>query len=44
MRLVPISKSEIIRLAVSLIFPILPLTLTMVPLDKIVDRLIKLVF
>ena len=44
MRLVPISKSEIIRLAVSLIFPILPLTLTMVPLDKIIDRLIKLVF
>jgi len=44
MRLVPISKSEIIRLAVSLIFPILPLTLTMVPLDKIVDQLIKLVF
>jgi len=34
----------VIRLAVILICPILPLTLTMVPLEKIVDGLIKLVF
>ena len=44
MRLVPISKIVVIRLAVILICPILPLTLTMVPLEKIVDGLIKLVF
>jgi hypothetical protein len=43
-RLVPISKRVVLRLAVILIVPILPLTLTMVPLDKIVDRIIKLVF
>jgi len=43
-RLVPISKRVVLRLAVILIVPILPLTLTMVPLDKIVDRVIKLVF
>ena len=44
MRLVPISKNAIIRLAVVLIIPFLPLTLTMVRLDQLVDRLLKLVF
>jgi len=44
MRLVPISKNAIIRLAVALIIPFLPLTLTMVRLDQLVDRLLKLVF
>src|SRR4029077_14906354 len=44
MRLVPISKNAIIRLAVALIIPFLPLMLTMVRLDQLVDRLLKLVF
>jgi hypothetical protein len=44
MRLVPISKNVIIRLAVVLIIPFLPLTLTIVRLDQLVDRLLKLVF
>ena len=44
MRLVPISRGTIIRLATIIAFPFLPLTLTLVPLDQIVDRLIKLIF
>jgi len=44
MRLVPIGRGTVVRLALILIFPFLPLTLTMVPLDQIIDRLIKLAF
>jgi hypothetical protein len=44
MRLVPIGRGTVVRLAFILIFPFLPLTLTMVPIDQIIDRLIKLVF
>ena len=43
-RLVPFGKGTVIRLAIVLVFPFLPLTLTMVPLDQIINRLIKLVF
>jgi hypothetical protein len=43
-RLVPISRRVVLRLAVILIVPILPLTLTMVPLDKIVGRVINSYF
>lgn len=42
-RIVPFSKDIVIRLAIILITPFLPLTLTMIPLERIVDRLIKLV-
>ena len=41
-RLIPISKDTVIRLAAILVLPILPLTLTMVPLARIVDWLLKL--
>jgi hypothetical protein len=44
MRLVPFGKGTVIRLAIVLVFPFLPLMLTMVPLDQIVDRFIKLIF
>ena len=43
MRLVPISKGTVIRLAFVLILPLLPLALTMVPLDQILTRLVRLV-
>ncbi len=43
MRLLPFSHDTVIRLAIIIILPLLPLTLTMIPLDQIVDRLIKLV-
>ncbi len=42
MRLVPFTKDTVIRLAIVVILPLLPLTLTMVPLEQIVDQLIKL--
>jgi hypothetical protein len=44
MRFVPFTKDTVIRLAIIIILPLLPLTLTMVPLEKMIDHLIKLVF
>jgi hypothetical protein len=44
MRFVPFTKDTVIRLAIIIILPLLPLTLTMVPLVKMIDHLIKLVF
>jgi len=43
-RLLPITKEIIIRLVILIILPLLPLTLTMIPVDEIVRRLFKLVF
>jgi hypothetical protein len=43
-RLLPFGKETIIRLLALLILPLLPLTLTIVPLKQIVDWLIKLAF
>jgi hypothetical protein len=42
MRLVPISKEVVIRLAIILILPLLPLMLTMIKPEQVIDRLIKL--
>jgi hypothetical protein len=42
MRIMPFGKDTVIRLALVIILPFLPLTLTMIPLEQIVDRLIKL--
>jgi hypothetical protein len=44
MRLVPITKQTLIRLVILIGFPLLPLTLTVVPLDEAIRRLFKLVF
>jgi hypothetical protein len=44
MRLLPVGKEVIVRLTLVVALPFFPLLLTMIPLDKIVDRLIKLVF
>lgn len=43
MRAVPFSRDTVIRLAIIIILPLLPLALTMVPLERMIDRLIKLV-
>jgi len=44
MRLVPISKETVLRLVILVILPLLPLVLTMIPLDQVIDRAVKLVF
>jgi hypothetical protein len=44
MRPVPFSLNDTIRLAVATAFPILPLILTIVPLEELVARLFKLIF
>jgi hypothetical protein len=44
MRIVPVSKDAVIRLALVIILPLLPLTLTMIPLERIIDQLFKLMF
>src|SRR6266404_356941 len=43
-RIFPVGKQAVIRLGALLILPLLPLTLTMVPLKEIVDWIIKLAF
>jgi hypothetical protein len=43
MRIVPFGKETVIRLAILICLPLLPLTLTMIPLDQVLDRLVKLV-
>jgi len=43
MRTVPFGKETVIRLAILICAPLLPLTLTMIPLDQVIDRLVKFV-
>ncbi|HEX2329461.1 MAG TPA: hypothetical protein VHN74_12125 [Candidatus Angelobacter sp.] len=42
-RVVPVTKQALIRLLILLVLPLLPLTLTMVPLDKILEKLFQMV-
>jgi hypothetical protein len=42
MRLFPITKQAVLRLVVALAVPFLPLTLTMFPLDQILQRLFRI--
>jgi len=44
MRILPFGKKTILRLVIILVVPLLPLTLTIIPLEQMVDRLIKLPF
>jgi hypothetical protein len=44
MGLVPISKEILVRLILVMALPLLPLTLTMIPLEEVVRKLFKLVF
>lgn len=44
MRLVPVSKNTVIRLMILIVIPLLPLALTVVRLDQVVDRLLKVLW
>jgi hypothetical protein len=44
MRLAPISKEAVVRLAVVTLLPIAPLLLTMIPLDELLKKMIVLLF
>ena len=42
MSLIPMSKKTVLRLGLTIAAPLLPLVLTMIPLDDVVDRAINL--
>lgn len=44
MRWLPFDTKTVLQLGVMAIVPVLPLTLTMVPLDQLLDRLLKVIF
>ena len=44
MRLVPLTLSTVLYLAVTTLLFVLPLTLTMISLEKLLERLLKIVF
>lgn len=44
MRVVPFSLNDAAVLAVSMIVPILPLVLTIMPLDELLTRVLKIIF
>ena len=44
MRWVPFTGQTILQLAFATLLPVLPLTLTMISLDELVDRLLQMVF
>jgi hypothetical protein len=43
-RWIPFDARTVLHLAVTTLAPVLPLTLTMIPLDQLLDRLLKLIF
>jgi hypothetical protein len=43
-RLLPITRETLTRLLILVALPLLPLTLTMIPLDEIIRNLFKLAF
>jgi hypothetical protein len=44
MRIVPITRDAVIRLAVATLVPIAPLALTMMPLEELVKKLLAILF
>jgi hypothetical protein len=44
MRFVPFTLQTVLQLAVATLLPVLPLTLTMISLEELLGRLLKLVF
>jgi hypothetical protein len=44
MRVVPFGRSTLVQLAIVMALPLLPLTLTMIPLDELIDRAIGVFF
>jgi len=43
-RLLPFGKDTVLRLAIIILLPLLPLTLTMIPLEEMINRLIGILF
>jgi hypothetical protein len=41
MRLLPFERKIVVQLAIVIVLPLLPLALTMIPLDQMIDRAIK---
>ncbi|WP_374515224.1 hypothetical protein [Niveibacterium sp.] len=44
MRIAPITRDTLIRLAAAIVAPLSPLVLTMIPLEELITRLIKILF
>jgi len=44
MRIVPLTKDAVLRLAVATLLPLVPLALTMMPLEELLKRLVSVVF
>jgi hypothetical protein len=44
MRLMPIGRQAVVQLAIMLALPLLPLTLTMIPLEELIDRAVGVFF
>jgi hypothetical protein len=44
MRLMPIGRQAVVQLAIMLALPLLPLTLTMIPLEEMIDRAVGVFF
>lgn len=44
MRLVPFGKNTLLYLTLTILLPVLPLTITMIPLEELLQRLLKAVF
>jgi hypothetical protein len=44
MKWLPFNTSTVVQLTLATLAPVLPLTLTMVPLDELLKRLLKIVF
>ena len=44
MYLVPVTRNTVVRLAFAIVIPLLPLTLTMIPFEEIVDRALSTLF
>lgn len=44
MRWVPFNLRTVLQLGVTTLLPVLPLTLTMIPLDQLIDRVLKTIF
>jgi hypothetical protein len=43
MRIVPVTREAILRIVAATLVPVAPLTLTMVPLEELLKRLISIV-
>ncbi len=44
MRVAPITRDTLIRLAAAIVAPLIPLVLTMMPLEELISRLVKILF